>query len=179
MIPLTEYVWDRDLTGLVEDGTTSDYCLHEGLLEIPVMGPVGTAPVVVRTHAAYTTRKADFRMVRNKRPPVIPTPGDTLAKSSSVKGDIYLGGHIKLNSPTKDSEGYLVYTVSGTYNFVSPVDAREHGKLRFDARSFVSEVDFLGYYNINPKKIAANDVGDVWQLPYFDLNLLGSARILG
>ena len=179
MIDLANHVYDEDLTGIIEDGTISDYCLHEGLLEIPIMGPVGTPPVVVRTHAPYTTRKVDFRMTRNKMPPVIPVPGDTPSKGSAIGGDIYLGGDIKLSSPRKDSEGYLIYSVAGTYNFVSPVDAREHGKLRFDARSFLSEVDFLGYYNINPKKIAANDIGDVWQLPYFDLNLLASARILG
>lgn len=174
MIPLDKERFNVDTAGVVEDGCTSDYILHEGLLAIPVMGEDETPPVIVRTHAAYTERRVDFRYARNKVPPLIPTPGDTLS------GDIYLGGNIRLGSPTQEGEGYLVYTAVGNYNFVATSDLRTKGKVAFDAHGYLSLVDFLGYYNINPHPpTSPGEPDDVWQSRFFDLNYLASARILG
>jgi len=171
--PLDRLTWDSDLSGIVSDGCTSDYILHEGLRVIPVMGPEDTPPVIVRIHAPYTERKLNYQYARNKTPPLIPTPGDTQT------GYTYLGGDIRLTSPTQDASGYLVYSASGSYNFVAPKDVRLVGQMPFDGHGYLSLVDFLGNWNINPRRLSPGETDDVWQKPFYDLNLLASARILG
>lgn len=168
MIPLDTLAFN-DNPGVYRDDCKSEYMLEEGLEVIPVMGARDTPPVIVRLHAAYTTRRAVFNYSRAKVPPLVPPPGDTQS------GHKYLGGTLVVAAPTQDTGGNLTYRAGGEYFFVLPADLRENGKIRFDAHGYRSKVDFLGHFNLgtNPKK------DDTWNSAAFDLNILGSARILG
>jgi hypothetical protein len=173
MIPLTRERTSYDNNNALDDYCRSNYVLHEGLRIIPVMGGPDELPVIVRVHAPYTERKVDFQYAHTHRPPLIPTPADTLT------GDVYLGGNIQSVAPTADSQGYLVFGVQGGYRYLCRRELRQEGRFRFDAHGYFSAVDILGWYNVNPNPKFPQDVGDCWQSPYFDLNQLVSARILG
>lgn len=167
-VPNTNFTYN-DQAGFIEDECESEYELHEGLLVIPVMGDSTQTPVVIRLHPPYTTRKSDFRYARTRTPPVVPAPGDT------PRGDMYLGGHLAVMSPTQNGISDLVYRVKGGYNFLVLSDVKTNGMIQFDKHGYQSRVDLLGYFKLNPDP----NVDDTWNSPYFDLNDLASARILG
>lgn len=166
MIELDNLTFLDNMDGIHRDECTSRYQMDEGLEVIPVMGPRDTPPVVVRLHAAYTVRKSTFNYGRSKAPPVIPVPGDT------PSGHTFLGGTLAVAAPTPDAYGNLSYRAGGEYMFVLPSDLREYGKIRFDAHGYRSKVDFLGFLDLKETDVD-------WNSPNFDLNILGSARILG
>ena len=161
----------------IEDRCESEYVLHDGTRVIPVMGDSTQTPVVVRLHPPYTTRKASFRYMAAKIPPLIPPPGDTqphqtASPGDTIPGDTYLGGFLIIPAPIQNANEDLVYEVAGSYNFLVTKDVRTYGKMRFDAHGYASFTDFLGHVQAKP--------GDpTWTNPYFDLNQLSSARILG
>lgn len=157
--------------GTTQDACVSTYTLVEGTLAIPVMDVTAVAPVVVRVHAPYTTRKSRFEYTRTGSPPIIPAPGNASWYN-------YLGGNISVGAPATDSRGAIVYSVAGMYEFVGVEDLRNHGKIRFDAHGALSQVDFLGYNSTFPEENIPNALNS-WPSPYFDLTQLGSARILG
>jgi len=164
----------NDNPGILVDDCESEYTLHDGTLLMPVMGDSTQAPVIVRLHPPYTTRRATFNYARTKTPPLVPPPGDTLPNGiteGGTQGDTYLGGGLTLQAPRANAQGDLVYAVSGGYNFLVAHDVRTYGKIRFDARNFRSKTDFLGW--MTPPD------GETWNDPYYDLNQLASARILG
>lgn len=159
--------------GFYKDECTSSYELHEGILVLPVMGAAGTPPISARVHAAYTTRHSAFEYVRAKTPSVIPAPGDTLS------GHKYLGGAIRVAAPKQDGQGSLIFASKGHYDYVLPVDIRSSGLIYFDSHGYNSNIEFLGIVPLNQTRDSAgNFVNDTWNSPYFDLNVLASAKIL-
>lgn len=174
MVPTDELLF-RATGRELEDYCESEYTLHDGTLLMPVMGDSTQTPVVVRIHPPYTTRKASFRYSNTKAPPLVPPPGDTrpngIDTSLTAVGDTYLGGSLTLPAPIQNANTDLVYKITGSYNFLVANDVRMNGKMRFDSHNYPSLVDFLGA--IDPPD------EDTWTSPYYDLNLLASARILG
>ena len=168
MIPLNNLAFN-DAEGIYRDDCTSEYEQDEGLEVIPVLGARDTPPVIVRLSSAYTIRRSKFNYSRSRVPPLVPPLGDTLS------GHKYLGGTLAVATPVQDAYGNLTYRAGGMYTFVLPVDIRENGQIRFDAHGHRTKVDFLGHFNLgdNPAK------DNTWNSPWFDLNILGSARILG
>lgn len=165
-----------------ESGAESDYAFHEGLRAIPVMGPVGTPPVVVRVHSPYTTRTSDWRYSKGGSPPLVPSPGDT------ASGHTFMGGSMALAAPggASGSDGALMFHAKGSYDFVLPQHATVDGKIYFDAHPWVSGIDLLG--RVDPAVLQAKDMErskalgyqyNTWTSPFFDLDILASQRILG
>lgn len=146
---------------------------------MPVMGDSTQTPVIVRLHPPYTTRRAEFRYSQPRIPPLVPPPGDTQPNGvvSNGLGDTYMGGNLVVHAPIQNSNGDLVYKVTGGYNFLVTNDVRLHGKVRFDAHTYLSKVDFLG--QMQPPNDVIFEANPEWLSPYFDLNELASSRILG
>ena len=87
------------------------YTYDTGLLALPVAG-AESAVKIIRLHGGYGTRKLDFNMSRQGRPPIVPTMVDT-------PNDTFLGGSLgcALPSASQNSQGYT-WTVGGEYTFI-------------------------------------------------------------
>lgn len=158
--------------GIRRDIAHSEYRLHEGLLEIPVMDAEDATPVVVRVHGRYTSRVSQFQYERESMPPLIPAPGDLMNYT-------YLGGEITIPAPAgQGAQGNLTFGARGEYRYVGVEDLRDYGHIRFDAHGYISRVDFLGVFDMNAPN-AEESAGFNWNFPTFDLNILASNRILG
>jgi hypothetical protein len=122
-----------------KSGIVSQYVRENGLLVIPVMGPTGTAPVVVRVSAGYGFREASFEYIKKGTPPLFPSPENT------PSGDVLLSAELQFPSPVPSPEGGLMYGVKGSYSYVQPSDGRAAGgKFPIDAHPFMTYIDTLG-----------------------------------
>lgn len=96
----------------------SAYVRDEGLLVIPVMGPAGTAPAVVRVHAPYGLRRSQFTSQKVGQPPLFPPQADT------TSGDKILTSDLVFTTPVPMPDGKLLFGVSGEYVYVQPLGGR-------------------------------------------------------
>ena len=117
----------------------SRYVRNNGLLVIPVMGPAGTAPILVRTHAPYGARETDFEYMKQGSPPVFPSPEDTKT------GDILLSSTVEIPAPVTSQQGGLLYAIRGHHAYVQPLGGRSQGDtFPIDAHPFPTRIDTLG-----------------------------------
>lgn len=118
---------DMQMHRYVKAGVESKYTRNEGLLVIPVMGPAGTPPALVRTHAPYGLRQSEFEAVKSGTPPLFPAPVDT------GSGDVLLNATLLIPAPTGDQSGLPVFGIRGNYLFVQPLGGRTNGdNFKFD-----------------------------------------------
>lgn len=152
----------------------SSFSRDEGLLVIPVMGPAGTAPAVVRTHAPYGTRNTEFTFDKQSTPPLFPAIADT------VSGDVMLGAVLVTPAPITDQQNNLVYRVRGSYHYVQPLGGRGQGdNFPIDAYPFPTRIDTLGELKpdiTNPDVMTA--LGQ-WYGQHIDTTLFTGDRIIG
>ena len=96
---------------------SSSYNRDEGLLVLPVMGPVGTPPKRIRVHAPIGYRTVRWAYKKRATPPFIPSMADT------PSGDIFLGGDVVMNTPDLGgSQNQLDFSAAGEYSYVQNVD---------------------------------------------------------
>lgn len=152
----------------------STYTRNEGLLVIPVMGPEGTAPAIVRVHAPYGVRAADFSYQKQASPPMFPSIVDT------PSGDILLGATLNMPAPITDQQQNLVYGVRGTYEYVQPLGGRtQDDPFPIDSHPFATKVDMLGEVQINitdPNVLAS--FGQ-WNEDTVDTSILTADKLIG
>lgn len=98
----------------VTEETSSDdeYIRNEGYLVLPVAGPVGTPPKVVRLHAPFGIRKHHFKVAKEVVPPIMPAIGDTQS------GDMFLGAGFSVTATMAGSQQAYAFGGSGTYSYV-------------------------------------------------------------
>lgn len=121
----------------------SMYTRDRGLLVIPVMGPVGTAPVVARVHAPVATRRVEFEYIKQNAPPVFPAAADT------TSGDTILDETIVFPAPSMNPENQLMFGVRGVYEFVQAGDGRgPEDQFPIDSHPFPTNVDMLGQIDL-------------------------------
>lgn len=93
----------------------SKYTRDEGLLVMPVMGPEGTPPTVIRMHGGVGFRKVRWDAEKLGAPPLIPaftdTPNDTILSS-----DLYFSVPI-----VSGSQVQYMYEAHGEYTYVQNV----------------------------------------------------------
>ncbi len=174
-VDLTAERTDAQQTQYTKSAAGSTYHFNPGLRYVPVIGPEGTPPVVVRVFAGYTSREAAFDYTKATAPPLIPSPGNTRS------GHIFLGGSLTIPSPGTSGDGEMIFAASGTYAYVCPLDLRTNGKIQFDAFPFITGVDLLGHVPENTET-SDEDFGyyqRAWTSPFFDLTKLTTTRILG
>lgn len=151
----------------------SAYIRDEGLLVIPVMGPAGTAPSVVRVHAPYGVRRSRFRAEKENQPPLFPPQADT------DSGDVILHSEVAFPAPAPNPDGRLVFAVSGEYTFVQPLGGRgPDNTYPIDRHPFPTAVDRIG--SLPPPGVdTLDDSTWWWNCEYIDARLLCSYNLLG
>ena len=116
----------------------SSYSHDTGILVIPVMGPVGTAPVTVRTHAPIGFRTYTFEHVKDGTPPILP------AMANTPSGDIFLGGAIGFPTPTQNIDNTLRFGQHGEYTYVQAEVRGSTSVFPIDRHPMPTMIDSLG-----------------------------------
>ncbi len=88
------------------------YEFDSGLLVIPVAGPPGTPPKIVRTHSPLGAKTMVFAGQRVGALPKLPDPTPQNAN------EILLAGHIKPAVPSLSMDGTPVARVEGSFSYV-------------------------------------------------------------
>jgi hypothetical protein len=152
---------------------SSAYTRDEGLLVIPVMGPAGTAPSVVRVHAPYGVRRSRFAASKLYQPPLFPPAADT------TSGDTILHSEITFPTPALGPEGALEFSVAGEYVYVQPDGGRDtESTFPINRHPFPTTINVLNRL----RKPAADDGLDMtwhWNCDYIDARLLCSYDLFG
>jgi len=152
----------------------SKYTRDEGLLVIPVMGPAGTAPTIVRVHAAYGTREVGFDYIKQGSPPLIPSLTDTNS------GDILLRTELTIPAPIIDQQNNLVYQTVGGYTFVQPLGGRtQNSVFPIDAHPFATKIDTLGEMEPYLSDPTLRKVDGQWSQQGIDTSILTANKIIG
>lgn len=95
------------------DDHVSDFSRDEGLLVCPVMGPVGTAPKILRVHSPFGFRKIRFSARKRGTPPVFPAIG-----RDTPSGDVFLQGNLSFSLPwLGGDQGQLDYACAAEYTY--------------------------------------------------------------
>ncbi len=151
---------------------SSRYDRDEGLLVIPVMGPAGTAPWVVRVHAPYGVREVEFEYAKDRIPPLYPAQADT------ASGDVLLTSSLDFPTPTPRENGDLVFGVAGRYAFVQPDGGRgTEDTYPIDRMPYVSAIDAIVNYP-PPTNDPERDYDWRWNSDSVDSRFLSSYGIL-
>lgn len=152
----------------------SSYSRSEGLLVIPVMGPEGTAPVVVRVHASFGVRTVSFDYAKQASPPLFPAIQD------SQSNDILLSADLMFPAPITDGQQQLVFGVRGSYEYVQPGGGRTQGDaFPIDAHPFATKIDMLGEMQTDITNPDVNFVWGQWNQDEVDTAVLTATRIIG
>lgn len=134
----------------------SSYMRDRGLLVIPIAGPEGTPPLIIKVHSSYGFRTEKFDIAKNNTQPVIPSPQDT-----TTTGDILLTADLNLMQPRiRDQQNNLEYAISGFYTYVQAsvrgtestyptqnyvhVTPEMNPKFDVEQKGFYSDPSFLG-----------------------------------
>jgi hypothetical protein len=166
-------VYDLNSTAYQRAQLASSYFRDEGLLVIPVMGPAGTMPSVIRVHAPYGTRTSDFDYVREGHPPLIPAQADTNS------GDVILTSEISFPVP-QERGSKLIFGAKGSYTFVQATTLRgPDDPYEFDRYPFPSLVDALGQLNPNAQLGEGQGGYNAYNTSIIDTRYLSSYGILG
>lgn len=89
----------------------SEYTLNSGTLMLPVAGPDGIAPRLIKTHSSIGIRKVRFDAHKSGSPPRIPKIGD-----DTDSGDVFLNGAVNFPLPIiADTQATYVYPAQGEY----------------------------------------------------------------
>jgi hypothetical protein len=148
------------------------YQRFKGVQPIPVMGPVGTPPVLARVHAPYGIRKAEFEYARDRVPPPVPAPAD------SDSGDTILSAEYVFPTPRVNANGSLTYGVKGELVFVQPLDGRgTESEFPMSLHPFVSPLDAV-HTKPGPSGDGEDDLTWQWNSKSYDMRTLGSYGIL-
>jgi hypothetical protein len=151
----------------------STYERDEGLLVIPVMGAVGTAPVVRRVHAPIGYRQSEFSYAKDRVPPLFP------AMANTTTGDLILTSELGFPTPRPNTNGDLTFGVTGRYTFVQPSEPRgTESEFPIDKHPYVSALDIL-HTLPPPTGEPDKDMFWTWNSDAVDARLLCSYDILG
>ena len=116
----------------------SSYSYDKGLLVIPVMGPDGTPPKVIRVHAPVGYRKVQWSYKKRATPPIMPSMSDT------PSGDLFLTGDLSLPVPALGgAQNQLDYVAAGEYTYVQNVSGSGARIAEYSAPSSVSQVSAM------------------------------------
>lgn len=159
----------------------SRYHRDRGLLVIPVMGPAGTPPVVVRVHAPVGYREVDFSYAKSGGPPLMPAAADTQS------GDTILTEEHNFPAPTPDQDGRLLYGVAGHFTYVQPYGGRTpEDEFPIDAHPFPTQVDALGQVELSGVEslgelatVNGRILHGVWNRQVVDSKVLSAYKIIG
>jgi hypothetical protein len=98
------------------DYNVATYSRDDGLLVCPVMGPPGTPPKIIRTHAGVGFRTQQWGSRKRGAPAPFPAMQDT------PSGDTFLGGDLVISAPeVGGNEDQFDYVTTGAYHFVQTV----------------------------------------------------------
>ncbi len=94
----------------------NEYEYDSGKVVMPVAGPDGTPPQIVKLYAAIGTRSMPFSALKTDTPPLVPR-----IATDTVEGDVFLNGTLSLPLPqiNANQTGFN-YKASGRYEFVQP-----------------------------------------------------------
>lgn len=159
----------------------STYHRERGLLVIPIMGPVGTAPVVARVHAPYGLRTVEFGYSKVDSPPLMPAAADTHT------GDTILSETHTFPAPGTNMDGHLVFGVRGTFTYVQPLGGRTpEDKFPIDAHPFPTAIDGLGEFNTavlttspGQDQFMSDAIDGRWNRDNVDARVLSAYKIIG
>ena len=116
----------------------STYSRDDGILVIPVMGPDGTAPVTVKTHASIGFRVYTFEQVKDGTPPLLPAMADT------PSGDVFLGSTISFPTPGQNMKNDLRFGQRGEYTYLQAEVRGSTSVFPIDRHPMPTMIDSLG-----------------------------------
>jgi hypothetical protein len=165
-------VVDTDTARYLKSSMFSTYDRVEGKIAIPVMGPSGTAPVVVRVHAPIGFRDVEFEMIKEGMPPVFPAMADT------ASGDTILSGSVEIPKPFLLQNGGLRYGIKGNYSYVQPAGGRATEDVFQTGRNpYYSTLDFVELYPDAPSGVLEGQEWS-WNQDGIDARTFGSYRMI-
>lgn len=98
----------------------NEYTYDSGKCVLPVAGPDGTPPRVIKTHAVIGRRSMSVTALKPDAPPVIPKMG-----YDTKEGDVFLGGGLYLPLPQiNGNQNGFNYRASAQYEFIQPAAPR-------------------------------------------------------
>ncbi len=99
----------------------NSYTYDAGSIVLPVAGPDGTAPRVIKTHASIGYRKAKWDANKSKTPPWFPE-----IAVNTPSGDVFLSGTLDIPLPLlRSDQSQYIYKVAGEYTYVQPGAPRD------------------------------------------------------
>lgn len=150
----------------------SQFIRDEGLFVMPVIGPEGSAPVVIRTHAPIGYRRGTYKAVKSKGPPLFPAQADTLS------GDIILNSSISFPTPQEGLNMDLVYGVDCDYWYCQALPRGTEDSFPINSHAFASLVDALGVIPLNALTKNNQIVPDnTWNSPLVDSKEMQAYKI--
>lgn len=97
--------------------STHSYSYESGNLVLPVMGPDGTPPHVVKVHAAFGGRTSVSKSRKRGNPPIFPALG-----VDTPSGDTFLSGNLAFATmPSGSNASQLDYAVESHNEYVQGV----------------------------------------------------------
>jgi len=111
-----KFVKDQQSSQYINYSNDNSYSYNAGMLVLPVAGPDGSAPRIIKTHASIGMRKMEFSTSKSGAPPWVPA-----IATNTQSGDIFLGGTINAPLPEISSnQSEMIYAMHGSYMFVQP-----------------------------------------------------------
>ena len=104
-----EHIVDADYSDYRTDTHTH---FDEGVLVLPVAGPPGTPPKIVRTHAPHVTRRVNWIAEKLNAKPKLPH------WNTSNGNDILVSAHFNSTSPAVGAN-HLTFRADGIYVYAS------------------------------------------------------------
>ncbi len=127
--------------------SVSRYARSEGLFAIPVSGPVGTPPKIVRLYAPMGVRQYDFNEQKDGFPPIMPQVSDSQSGDTLVSADFSVAATMIGSQQGYSYVGYGIYTfIQAQWPFSVPVQntsvSVQYPGLRGDPGIAVQASDF-------------------------------------
>lgn len=164
---------DRDAHRYMHSSGESKFVRDEGLLVLPVMGPSGTAPRVMRVHAPFGVRSSVYDGAATGRPPLLPAPGDT------GDGDTLMTSSYTFPIPRPNEDGSAIFGVRAEHTYVQPDGGRgAEDTFPMDKHPFPTILDMIEELP-PPTGNAADDVDWHWNVAGYPMTLLGTYNLFG
>jgi hypothetical protein len=143
----------------------SSYSTDRGVLVLPIAGPDGTAPCLVKVHAEIGYRTTDVQACKYGAPPVLPSACDT------PSGDRLLTSEFSFVIPqiSSDQDAYL-FRSEGRYTYVQGSLRGSGGQSNFQTvdMPYRMELIDLGVQGLIGGVVGAISGGDILSPLYYN-----------
>jgi hypothetical protein len=143
----------------------SSYSTDRGVLVLPIAGPDGTAPCLVKVHAEIGYRTTDVTAVKTGAPPVLPAACDT------PSGDRLLGSEFMFTIPQiGPDQNTNLYRSEGRYTYVQGSLRGSGGQSNFQTvdMPYRMELIDLGVQGLIGGVVGAISGGDILSPLYYN-----------